>query len=123
MNSGGAKICYFKDPKIQFPCPLKCVHKVAFGSAQNCHNFRVKSTKKERQEKVLKFFLCRKCLKAASKVKHESMADCKAPDCSICGKNHHKLICPEEEREQKTHKIDEDENQNEKYVEKIPGRN
>ena len=39
------------------------------------------------------------------------MAYCKAPDCGICGKNHHQLICPEEEREQQTHKIDEDENQ------------
>ena len=71
----------------------------------------MKSTRKERQEKVLKFFLCRKCLKAANKVKHERISDCKAPDCGICGKNHHKLICPEEEREQKTHKIDEDDKQ------------
>ena len=78
VNSGGAKRWDFKDPKIQFPCPLKCAHKVAFGSTQNCHNFRVKSTTKERQEKVLKFFLCRKCLKAARKVNHESMSDCKA---------------------------------------------
>ena len=31
---------------------------------------------------------------------------------ALVEKKHHKLICPEEEREQKTHKIDEDENQN-----------
>ena len=64
--------------------------------------------KGERKDRCKKYNLCRKCLKSLKRVKH-NFQDCPAPWCAICKQDHHTLICPEERREQKLHKVqDED---------------
>ena len=41
-------------------------------------------------------------------MKH-NIQDCPAPCCAVCKKDHHTLICPEEKREQKLHKAEQEE--------------
>ena len=83
---------YYHKNKIsppQYPCPVDCGDKVSFGAASNCQNFR-RMNKGKRKDRCKKYNLCRKCLKSLKRIKHL-------------------LICPEERREQKLHKVqDED---------------
>ena len=89
-------------------------HRVSFGAASNCQIFR-KMDKGQRRDRCKKYNLCRRCLKSLKKVKHLAQ-DCPAPLCANCDKDHHVLICPNERTEQKLHKVQgDDEDDDDKY--------
>ena len=78
-NNGNGDNTNFQN-KLQYPCPLPCNHKVAYGSASYCSNFQ-KDTKPVRIDKVKKYKMCKKCLKKGT----THMVDqCRAPNCRIC---------------------------------------
>ena len=89
-----------------YQCPVGCGDKVSFGAASNCVDFR-RMSKAERRDRVKKYYLCRKCLKYLKRVKH-NVQDCPAQACGNCKKDHNSLICPEERREQKLHKVQDE---------------
>ena len=68
-------------------------HQVDNRSAAYCQNFKQKDSKLERKEKVKKYSICVKSLKALSVVKHRNLGDCRAPNCKQCNGKHHTLLC------------------------------
>ena len=70
----------------KFKCPGECKHMVNWGSMAYCKNFYNEF------------------------VKHNSMADCRAKNCSICGGPDHVLVCLEPAGEQVIHKVGDDGN-------------
>ena len=83
--------------KPRYPCPLLCNHKVAYGSACYCPNFR-NDTKSTRIDKVKRCNICKKCLKKGTLHAFEKG---RAPNCQICKGAHHTLICTEERGQQR----------------------
>ena len=78
-NSGNGENVNLQN-KPQYPCPLPCNHKVAYGSASYCSNF-CKDTKPVRIDKVKKYKMCKKCLKKGTT---NTVDGCHAPSCRIC---------------------------------------
>ena len=79
------------------PCPLPCPHKVPYGSATYCSNFR-KDSKQIKKDKVKKYKMCIKCLKRGSS---HTVAECKAGPCCICKGEHNYALCDHDGGEQK----------------------
>jgi hypothetical protein len=86
------------------PCPLPCAHKVPYGSATYCGNFR-KDSKQIKKDKVRKYKMCIKCLKRGSS---HTVAECKAGKCRICGGEHNYSLCDHDGGEQKMFNIREE---------------
>ena len=59
------------------PCPLPCAHKVPYGSATYCSNFR-KDSKQIKKDKVRKYKMWLKCL---NRENSHTVAECKAGKC------------------------------------------
>ena len=96
-GGGGDK---WKTDRPLFPCPLKDGHKVPFGSASYCENFRKEKDLSLRIDKVKKYQMCRQCLKSLQKVPHK-LEDCRAKVCNNCGGTHNRLLCDKPVGEQK----------------------
>ena len=96
-GGGGDK---WKTDRPLFPCPLKDGHKVPFGSASYCENFKKEKDLSLRIDKVKKYQMCRKCLKSLQKVPHK-LEDCRAKVCNNCGGTHNQLLCDKPVGEQK----------------------
>ena len=56
-----------------YNCPLRDGHQVDYRREANWQNFKQKDSKLERKEKVKKYSICVKCLKAV--VEHRTQAD------------------------------------------------
>ena len=102
VNNGNGDNANFQN-KPQYPCPLPCNHKVAYGSASYCSNFR-KDTKPVRIDKVKKYKMCKKCLKKGTT---HTVDQCQAPNCRICKGAHSALICTKEGGQQRMFNTDE----------------
>ena len=86
---GGGK---WKPDRPLFPCPLKDGHKVPYGSASYCDNFRKEKDMSQKVDKVKKYQLCRQCLKSLQKGPH-TLEDCRAKPCSNCQGTRNRLLC------------------------------
>ena len=69
-------------------CPIKCNHKVPYGAAEYCPDFRAKDLQMK-QDLVKKMNMCRQCL--SSPLRPHRTKDCRAPKCLKCTRDHKTL--------------------------------